>query len=262
MPSDNPIGTFHTSTISIYLAPTILQSGTTQHLTDSVPVLYDAVAKLLLAGMPCYEEHELLATVLLKLQRYDEALHEGKALLAYSPRYQQTIDILVAAFKGLDGHLGRLNALLAYHQHGAAGADKKPGTPDDLVDPLAGLPRSNDPLRAKAFTDLDKQLPTVSPLKRSQRAIAFILQEHPEAALDEYLASLAFCPMVDKNIQIAANELADFVLRSTRDVSWAQNVVAFRTHGPAGPDGAAKTEDDLVDPLPLIRKELAASYAK
>lgn len=205
-----------------------------------------------------YEAQQKIHQLHLAAGDFDAAVKAARICLdaAYdSTRLRGAVQMLAAALKGLDGHVGRANAFINYQKYGPAGADAKAGTADDLTDPLAKLGYPSCPQREKAFAEARKAAGD------DAAAVLFCARTYtytgrPKQALRLYVDAFRRC---DRNeLDRFGREMIVVGVRAVRGhaVGLAK-FFEFVNYGPAGPDGKAKTADDLPDPFASLGLKLS-----
>ena len=182
---------------------------------------------------------------------FDAALYRAKLLITISTSSKQLedgIQQLSMMLKAKDGNLSRVNRFLEYQKFGKAGPDKKPGTDDDLSDPIADIVSPSDPVRDKKFHEYVENLPTDwQGLMR--RAMVYRIWNRPKEALAALNHAYRICPYEQKALQTVTDQLVTVLVHVTGDPKAGDKFVAYQQYGPAGPDGKMKTPDDLTDIL-------------
>jgi len=153
----------------------------------------------------------------------------------------------MALFKQLDGDVVRCNAFLEFQKNGPAGADGQAGTADDLKNPLEAYAYPDGAERARKMDEACAQAGDDAEGSRV-RAYACLLSARPKEALRRFVESCQRSRL--EQYPVSARELVWLGVRPLRGhaVGLGRDF-AFITQGPAGPDGAAGTADDLKDPV-------------
>lgn len=168
-------------------------------------------------------------------------------------------ELVALVFKSADRNLSRANAFLKFQKYGPAGMDGKPGTADDVADPLAALPAlAADAPRNKSFAE------TLAKTDRDYvgmrtRAKLLLLMDLGGDAFEALTRAFELCPAKDASLQSATDDLTALVVRYTRDLDLAQRVVDYVMYGPAGADGKPGTADDPGDAFGDVRKRLSGN---
>ena len=202
-----------------------------------------------------YSAQSMIVDALRRQEKFDEALKAARICLdASTERGAIAGNTMVIAeiFRSLDGHVGRANQMINFQRYGPAGEDEKPGTPDDLKDPLAGLPRPAYPGRERAFAEACKTAGDTAQASRF-RALTCIYAGHPKEALKAYLD--AFARSTGDEYRTMGQDLIVIGARAVRGYAVGlKDFVDYVNLGPAGPDGKPGTPDDLKNPFePLLR---------
>jgi len=206
------------------------------------------------AAAPC-----LTALMRLRLSagRPDDALAAAKAaysVLGYNhsyssaSRFATAVGLAARALRARDGHLAGGNRFRQYQVYGPHGPDRKPGTADDMANPLANVAFKADPAFDKLFqAALDAVPPTAD--GHRERGWIYLLWCKPDKALTELKRAFALCPLDSTYVQRVAHEIA-MGLRALYGTPIGIDAFAnYQRYGPNGKDGKAGTKDDLKDPL-------------
>jgi hypothetical protein len=204
----------------------------------------------------------LVVDLLRRTGRMDEAVQEAKVffLTSSDTTLQQAIQLVASTFKAADMNLVRANRFLRYQKSGPAGEDGKPGTPDDLTDVLAEIPPVADPARNALYEAGLKAVPATAAVYQ-QKSRLFLYLGRSVEAFEALKMGFVVCPPDQVQLQTATDAITGFVIRLTRDVTAAENIVKYIMYAEAGPDGAAGTADDIGNPLPGIEAKLKALAA-
>ncbi|MBE3068809.1 MAG: tetratricopeptide repeat protein [Planctomycetes bacterium] len=203
-----------------------------------------------------YDAQRRLADVLVKLNRPDDALRAARLCLDAAPdegRVTDAVRLVAETFKAIDkDHVGRANAFINYQRFGPDGEDGKPGTADDLKDPLEGIPRASYPDRERAFEAARARAGDDDEGMRL-RAMTYTFTGKPREALRCFIDAFARCR--DNRVSDRGAEMIMVGARAVRGHSVGLGpFFAFVNYGPAGPDGKTGTGDDLPDPFaPLVK---------
>ncbi|MFP4057530.1 MAG: hypothetical protein ACLF0G_11740 [Candidatus Brocadiia bacterium] len=198
---------------------------------------------------------QALTKLRLREGRSDAALAAAAAIYAISgfgypssSRFTSSVEFVARALRARDGHLATGNAFRRYQVHGPAGPDGKPGTDDDIANPLADVAYKPEPEIDKLFqAALEAQPPTVDGHRK--RAWIHLLAYRPKAALAELKRAFALCALDSSELAQAAQDIA-IGLKALRATPVGMDDFAeFQKYGPNGRDGKPDTKDDLKDPL-------------
>lgn len=181
----------------------------------------------------------------------DKAL--GAARCAYGLAMNQK-DITEAAYdvasaiKAVDGHARRANQYLVFQRYGSAGPDGRGGTPDDVKDPLEGVPLTVDPAWDEAARrEIAGCRQTYDDLRRKARLQ--IASGHAADALESVRQAYRVRPILLEALSESVGDTAMALRAVDGNVFRANTYLLFMKHGKPGPDGKSDTEDDLVNPL-------------
>jgi tetratricopeptide (TPR) repeat protein len=187
--------------------------------------------------------------------RLDEALAAARAAYAITgfesastTYFVRAVAIVAHALRARDGHLVSGNAFRSYQAYGPNGPDRKPGTADDIANPLAGLEPKPDPELDPLFqAALDRQPPTTTGWRT--RGWICLLWSKPKEALGAFKQAFAVCSLDSNALTRAAQDVA-LGLKALHGTPVGMDAFAtFQRYGPAGPDRKEGTNDDLKDPL-------------
>jgi tetratricopeptide (TPR) repeat protein len=204
---------------------------------------------------PWYSTQTSIVDALRKQGKFDEALQAARICLDAAPERGAIAanSLLIAElFRATDGHVARANQMINFQRYGPAGEDGKAGTPDDLKDPLAPLPRPAYPDRERAFAEARKKAGDTAQASR-YRALTYIYTGHPKEALQCFLD--AFARSTGEDYRALGQDLIVIGARAVRGHAIGlKEFVDYVNCGPAGPDGKPGTADDLKDPFaPLLK---------
>ena len=224
---------------------------------------YDAALKSLervFTGYPespdlWYPAQSAIVDALRRQSKADEACKAARICLdASTERGAIAANTMVIAeiLRSIDGHVGRANQMINFQRYGPDGEDGKPGTADDLKDPLAGLPRPSYPDRERAFAEARKAAGDTAQASR-YRALTFIYTGNPKEALKCYLD--AFARATGDDYKAMGQDLIVIGARAVRGHAVGlKDFVDYVSFGPDGPDGKPGTADDLKNPFdPLLK---------
>lgn len=208
-----------------------------------------------------YSAQRQIVTLLQGQGKFKEAIHAARICLdavsdaRYFDRHLgDVVRIIAELFKGVDHSVARANQFINYQRFGPAGEDGKPGTADDLADPLAAFPRPTHPKRAQLFA-VEREKAGDDAMASRYRALTWLYTGHPDRALEYYLD--AFGRATSRDFERLGHEM---VLCGARAVcghaAGLERFYKFVSYGPDGPDGKPKTADDLEDPFaPLLKRK-------
>jgi tetratricopeptide (TPR) repeat protein len=204
---------------------------------------------------PWYATQAAMVDALRKQGKFAEALQAARICLDAAPERgaiaANTITI-AELLRSIDGHVARANQMINFQRYGPAGEDSKPGTADDLTDPLAPLPRPSYPERERAFAEARKKAGDTAQASR-YRALTWLYTGRPKEALKGFLD--AFARSTGEDYRALGQDLIVIGARAVRGHAVGlKDFVDYVNHGPDGPDGKPGTPDDLKDPFePLLK---------
>jgi hypothetical protein len=195
-----------------------------------------------------------LVEMLLVLGRPEDAVGECRVLAfcASDRGYPLAVELAARCFKILDGHLGRANRLLDFHQDTEAA-----GGP---TNPLLDLAPLQDPVRDEFENSLPRHAAPLDWMGCRRRAFLLSWMDRPAEALNAARSAFAVCPLTAKELQSCADAITRPVLVATRDAALAQRLTDYMLRGTAGADGIVGSSDDLDDPFAEAYRRL--SYGK
>ena len=160
--------------------------------------------------------------------------------------------LIAELFRAIDNHLGRANQMINFQRFGPLGEDGKPGTPDDLKNPLAAIRYPDCSARDKALAKARKEAGDDAKAAHF-RAVTYTYTGQPREALRHYLD--AFARAHGSDYRSIGPEMIAVGARAVRGHPVGLEAFAeFVNHGPDGPDGKPGTPDDLKDPFaPLLK---------
>jgi len=202
-----------------------------------------------------YSAQSMIVDALRRQAKFVEALQAARICLdASGDRGAIAGNTLVIAeiLRSIDGHVARANQVINFQRYGPNGEDGKPGTPDDLQDQLAAVPRPAYTERERAFAGARKAAGDTAQASRF-RALTYIYTGHPKEALQCYLD--AFARATGDDYKAIAQDLIVIGARAVRGHAVGLKGFAdYMNFGPAGEDGKPGTPDDLKNPFePLIQ---------
>jgi len=202
-----------------------------------------------------YSAQLTIASILQAQGKTLEALRATRIALDAAPnRSEITYRVRTIAdyIRALDNNIGRANQFINYQRFGPAGEDGKPGTADDLTDPLPALGYPSYPERERAFDKVRKEAGDDDEASRL-RAYTYIYTGKPKEALRHFLDMVG--RVQSDRFKYVAPELIIVGVRAARGYAGdMQPFVDYVNYGPAGPDGRTGTADDLKDPFAPISK--------
>ncbi len=180
--------------------------------------------------------------------KFAESLGAARALYDVAGTDQHiraAAGVLAAAFRSVDGNLGRANEFLAYQRFGPLGPDGKPNTPDDLkVNPLAPVKYPVDPARDKRFQAAVTAQPKTY---QGYRAMGFLYGYwgKPKECAQHFYLAFKSCP--EASVPAAAGELVLMGMKAhTASFAGLSKIFEFISYGPKGKDGKQKIADPFV----------------
>jgi|GEM_PF-2749053 len=181
---------------------------------------------------------------------YQRSLAEARLLadVVQDEHMDLALDQLAVAVRGADGSIARVNAYVAYHKHGRAGADGKLETKDDLTDPFGTMTMPDKEARDKVFSE---QMAKLRADWEGRLARARVLRYWGRSleALKELKLAFVSSPMEQEPLQRVTNAIVALLTQLSGDPQAGKRFVAFQKLGPAGSDGKFGTGDDLTNPL-------------
>jgi len=173
-----------------------------------------------------------------------------------SSRITQATGDIASALKAIDGHVHRANRFLRHQRYGPAGEDGKPGTEDDLTNPLRELPADYWKKHAPAHQELDAAFlaaidkePAGAVEGHRARGRLYIAWGKPEKGLEEMQAAFKLAPGTRRELVRAITDVAVAIKAQDVDTVRANQYILYQKYGSKGEDCRPGTEDDLVDPL-------------
>lgn len=194
---------------------------------------------------------EVVKTVLHDGQ-YQEALGEAKVYFGLCSHTATlcpaAMQLVAQCLKARDGHLFSGDAFYKFQKFGPNGEDKKPGTEDDLSNPLAAVSLYGDAPRAELYGKAIERTPKDLPGLRL-RGFYYLYLGDPVKALNELRQAFEQCDMANTALEAAARDVVVAFNSKDAYVLAGGPWLMYQKHGQAGPDGKKGTPDDLEDPL-------------
>jgi tetratricopeptide (TPR) repeat protein len=154
---------------------------------------------------------------------------------------------IASLFIRLDKDRARGDRFVAYQHYGPAGPDGKPGTEDDLTNPLDEIGYPADSERQQALTWAFAALGSDAAAAH-QRGILCLYLGQPKPALYYFMDAVRRCD-IEKFPEFAVSLIANG-LRAVRGHSVGLDLAQqYLLYGPHGEDGKPGTADDLTDPF-------------
>ena len=202
-----------------------------------------------------YSAQRQIVETLKRQEKYTEAVKAARLCLdgAWDQRIlADNVRVIAELLKTIDTHVARANQLIRYQSFGPDGIDGKPGTADDLTDPLQGFPRPKYPEREKAFVEARKKAGDDANSSR-YRAMTWLYTGYPRRALECYLD--AFGRAGARDWEKLGKSLVLVGARAAQGhPAGLYRFFNYVNYGPNGPDGKPRTPDDLKDPFaPLLK---------
>ncbi len=186
---------------------------------------------------------QTIAEIYLMREEYDKAIMEAKVLMhatGSKEGMEGAVNIVMMSFKVKDGNLSRVNQLIQFQKVGRAGVDKKPGTEDDIENPLAAVSirYSSDESRlfenalVKANRDWSGRL---------DRGNLYLFWSKPKEALEELKIAYAIAPLEQATIQKITDRILVALVEASGDPTLSDEYLRFQRSGPGetkpgGPD--------------------------
>jgi len=161
---------------------------------------------------------------------------------------------VATALKAIDGHTLRANRYLLFQKHGPSGKDGKPGTKDDLADPLRDVRSEVASQRQKA---LQREITNCGQDYRGLRRRGYLLLSMGSAreGLKTMQETYALCGIDANSLKTAIMDVATAIKAVDGHVFRANQYVLYQKYGPAGKDKKTGTKDDLLNPLAVRQTE-------
>lgn len=195
-----------------------------------------------------------IVDVLIKQSRFKEAISAVRVSMdgawnrnTIADRARKVAEI----FKGLDGNVARANAFINYQKFGPAGPDGKPGTGDDLTNPLDKIAYPRYPERERVFEETRKKAGDNAASSR-HRGMTYIYSGRSKEASRHFMDAFRRCD--GRAFQSMGEVMIVMGIRAVRGHSVGlEQFFKFVNFGPNGPDGKSGTNDDIADPfVPLL----------
>lgn len=200
----------------------------------------------------CLKAQVLIVAALVGQGRLDEAIGAAKVLYGAVPNTEnhvtEAVMAVMSVLKAKYRSIAPANEYALFQQHGPNGPDGKPGTDDDLKDPVASFPCAVPAEAAAAFKKAIEGLPQDFGGRRS-RGYLYLFSGEPALALKEFAKGFPLTLLDQKNTEDATDDIV-VALRAYYGHPFAgDRFVEYVKYGPNGQDGKPGTGDDLADPI-------------
>jgi hypothetical protein len=210
-----------------------------------------------------YWNQRRIVDLLDRAKRTEDALRAMRIAYDATPdprAINDSVRRIMQLLKQLDNNdVTRCNAFLDFQMNGPAGPDGKPGTEDDLKNPLDAYAYPDCKERARILEEACAQVGDDSEGSRIRAHACLFTVRHKEAL--KYFVEACQRSRLEQ-YPICARELVWLGVRPLRGypVGMSQ-AFAFITQGAAGADGKVGTEDDLKDPVAGLLEGTPAANA-
>lgn len=229
--------------------------GTADDLTDPLAgVTYPRLENIALPSGVGLMDRMKFGRYFLLLGEPKRALAEFRCAYAAEDgsKLEGAIYGVATVLKALDGHPLRANRYLLYQRHGPAGEDGKPGTRDDIENPLAGVPIELPGGVIKRFdAEIVRCGPDFAGIRR--RAKLLLASGRAQEGLAAMRKAYGLSSLDQQELDLAVQGMATAIKAVDGHIHRANRYILFQKHGRAGEDGKEGTKDDLTDPLEEIK---------
>jgi len=193
-----------------------------------------------------------LTDLLILFQRYDEALQVAKVHYGIAGNDERSltagVNLVMRALKSKERTLSAVNEFVDFQEFGPRGRDDKPGTEDDLRNPMKEV-RLN--LNEKRQERLKKAIAVQCADLEGEKTkgYLYLLHDMPVEALDCFKRVYALSAVRGTALNIAVQELVRVTRALHGHAHLSQTVVDNLNYGMEGKDGRKGTPDDVVDPF-------------
>jgi len=216
------------------------------------------VASFPQATKSCFQAQRLMVRCLLEQRRHDEALAAAKVLYGASPNAEkeitEAVNLVMQGLKAKYRSIALANRFVAFQAHGPAGEDGRPGTEDDLINPLADVqwapPADINALFKKTLEGLPEDF-----AGRRWRAYLYLYWGKPKLALKEFAWRFDHAPLQERAISEAIDDVVVGLKAHQGHSLIGERFMDYQKYGPEGKDGVAGSPDDLTDPLAGLLKK-------
>jgi len=198
----------------------------------------------------CIRAQALLVSSLLNQGRYDEAVGAAKILYGVAPNSEQSlteaVQALMQAVRAKWHSVAPANDVALFQQYGPAGSDGKPGTEDDLEDPLAKVPYGVPADTVALYKKVADSLP-VDFAGRRARGYLYLFAGEPRLAAREFARGFPLTFLDQRSTEDATDDLVAVLRACCGHPLAGDQLIQFIKYGPNGPDGKP-----LANPLQTV----------
>lgn len=200
----------------------------------------------------CLKAQALIVTALVGQGRLDDAIGAAKVLYGVAANTEKDVTeaamVVMSALKAKHHSIAPANEYALFQQHGPNGPDGKPGTEDDLKDPVGSFPCAIPAEAATVFKKAIEGLPQDFGGRR-RRGYLYLFAGDPALALKEFAKSFPLTLLDQKSTEDATDDIV-LALRAYYGHPFAgERFIEYVKYGPNGKDGKPGTGDDLTDPV-------------
>ncbi len=200
----------------------------------------------------CLKAQALIVTALVGKGRLDEAIGAAKILYGAVPNTENGVTeaamVVMSVLKAKYRSIAPANEYALFQQYGPNGPDGKPGTDDDLKDPVGSFPCAVPGEAAAAFKKTIEGLPQDFGGRRCRGYLCLFAGE-PALALKEFAKGFPLTLLDQKSTEDATDDIVVALRAYYGHPSAGERFIEYVKYGPNGKDGKPGTGDDLADPV-------------
>jgi len=219
---------------------------------DAAGVCQRLVATFPQEPATCFAAQCLAAEALLEARLLDEALGAASVLYGAAPNAEkeitEAVNLVMQCLKLKYRSIALANRFVAFQAHGPNGEDGRPGTGDELVNPLADVqwapPAHIDALFKKTLEGLPEDF-----AGRRWRGYLYLYWGKPKLALKELVWRFDHAPLQERAINEAIDDVVVGLKAHSGHTLAGEQFMDYQRYGPEGKDGKKGNDDDLKDVL-------------
>jgi len=238
--------------------PNPLKDVASPLVQEAVKAMQERLVRTLPLENSIYEQMKIRGMIYLAIGKHADALRAFRSAYAAAsiPQVREGSGLVPRVLKAMDGSLYRANQYIVYQRFGPAGEDGKAGTEDDLKDPSAGITTSPMPADVRnALTAIAHKAGNDMEVHEARGYAYFALGDYRKG-FNSMRTAYALADLSGVSLARAIQDLAAAIKAHDGHIYRANRYLDYQRYGAAGPDGKPGTDDDIINPLPVIMKEM------